>query len=50
MLFPYSFGRPEVAPLLAEARKRGIGVVVRQALEGVKSEDRGRMEQRLRAV
>lgn len=34
MQFPYSFGRPEVAPLLAEARKRGIGVVVRQALEG----------------
>lgn len=34
MQFPYSFGRPHVAPLLAEARKRGIGVVVRQALEG----------------
>jgi aryl-alcohol dehydrogenase-like predicted oxidoreductase len=32
--FPYSFARPEVAPLIAEARKRGKGVVVRQALEG----------------
>lgn len=32
--FPYSFARPEVAPLIAEARRRGLGVVVRQALEG----------------
>jgi aryl-alcohol dehydrogenase-like predicted oxidoreductase len=34
MQFPYSLARPEVAPLLAEAGRRGIGVVVRQALEG----------------
>ena len=34
MQFPYSFGRPEVAPLIAAAKKRGIGIVVRQGLEG----------------
>ncbi len=34
MQFPYSFARAEVAPLIAEARRRGIGVVVRQGLEG----------------
>jgi aryl-alcohol dehydrogenase-like predicted oxidoreductase len=34
MQFPYSFARPEVEPLIAEAKRRGIGVVVRQALEG----------------
>lgn len=34
MQYPYSFSRPEVEPLLAEAAKRGIGVVVRQGLEG----------------
>jgi aryl-alcohol dehydrogenase-like predicted oxidoreductase len=34
MQFPYNFARPEVAPLIAAAKQRGIGVVVRQALEG----------------
>lgn len=34
MQFPYSFIRPEVGRLLDEAQRRGIGVVVRQALEG----------------
>ena len=42
MQFPYSFARPEVAPLIAEARRRGIGVVVRQALEGGMFTDRFR--------
>jgi aryl-alcohol dehydrogenase-like predicted oxidoreductase len=34
MQFPYSFGRPEVAPLIAAAKQKGIGVVIRQGLEG----------------
>lgn len=34
MQFPYSCGRPEVAPLIAAAKQKGIGVVVRQGLEG----------------
>ncbi|MFW5752703.1 MAG: aldo/keto reductase [Planctomycetota bacterium] len=34
MQFPYSFARPWVGELIAEARAAGIGCVVRQALEG----------------